>query len=202
MQQQRDLSIEVRRAVQSGARLCVPMRCAWTGRPRQPGRDGAGELLLCTHGDRPGIPRARHLHGAGRRYRMIAFLWPHLLWLEAIVPVLAAAFVGALRRRRKRAAPAALSFLPGRAAWHGPPWRVRLAPALLAVTLAMLIVATARPTATLTLPSRQQTVILALDVSGSMQAGDVAPNRITAAQASAKAFASRLPRHVRVGVVA
>src|SRR2546423_9148829 len=139
MQRQWRLSIEVRGAFQSGARPCVPMRCAWTGRPRQPGRDGAGELLLRTHGDRPGIPRARHLHGAGRRYRMIAFLWPHLLWLETIVPVLVAAFVGALRRRPKRAAPAALSFLPGRAAWHGPPWRGRAGPARGVPQLALLL---------------------------------------------------------------
>jgi Ca-activated chloride channel family protein len=83
-----------------------------------------------------------------------------------------------------------------------PRWRRHLAPALLLGALTMLIIAAARPSATLVLPSQQQTIILAVDVSGSMQAPDVAPNRISASQAAAKAFAARLPRNVRIGVVA
>ena len=83
-----------------------------------------------------------------------------------------------------------------------PRWRRHVAPALLLAALAVLIVAAARPAATLTLPSQQQTIILAMDVSGSMQAPDVAPNRISASQTAAKAFAAKLPRNVRVGVVA
>src|SRR5205085_5438456 len=80
--------------------------------------------------------------------------------------------------------------------------RRHVAPALLLASLAFLILAAARPSATLVLPSQQQTIILAMDVSGSMQAPDVAPNRISASQAAAKAFAARLSRNVRVGVVA
>jgi Ca-activated chloride channel family protein len=56
--------------------------------------------------------------------------------------------------------------------------------------------------ATIVLPSQQQTIILAMDVSGSMRATDVEPNRLEAAQAAAKAFLAELPRHVRVGIVA
>jgi len=62
--------------------------------------------------------------------------------------------------------------------------------------------APARPLAMLKLPSQQQTIILAMDVSGSMRATDVQPDRLTAAQNAAKAFIKDLPRHVRVGVVA
>jgi Ca-activated chloride channel family protein len=52
------------------------------------------------------------------------------------------------------------------------------------------------------LPSQQQTIILAMDVSGSMRATDVEPNRLVAAQNAAKAFLAELPRHVKVGIVA
>jgi Ca-activated chloride channel family protein len=54
----------------------------------------------------------------------------------------------------------------------------------------------------ITLPTQQQTIILAMDVSGSMRAADVQPNRIVASQNAAKAFVKDLPRDVRVGVVA
>jgi Ca-activated chloride channel family protein len=65
----------------------------------------------------------------------------------------------------------------------------------------VLLLAGARPTAKIKLPSQQETIILAMDVSGSMRATDVLPNRIAAAQDAAKAFIAALPRQVRVGVV-
>ena len=64
-----------------------------------------------------------------------------------------------------------------------------------------MIAAIARPAAVVTLPSQHQTIILAMDVSGSMRAMDVEPNRISAAQTAAKAFVAELPSNVRVGVV-
>jgi Ca-activated chloride channel family protein len=64
-----------------------------------------------------------------------------------------------------------------------------------------MIVAIARPAAVVTLPSQHQTIILAMDVSGSMRAIDVQPNRISAAQAAAKAFVAEQPSNVRIGVV-
>lgn len=65
-----------------------------------------------------------------------------------------------------------------------------------------MLVAAARPVAVVTLPSNQQTIILAMDVSGSMRATDVQPNRLVAAQEAAKKFLADLPRHVKVGIVA
>jgi Ca-activated chloride channel family protein len=64
-----------------------------------------------------------------------------------------------------------------------------------------MIVAIARPAAVVSLPTQQQTIILAIDVSGSMRARDVEPNRLVAAQEAAKTFVADLPRSVRVGVV-
>jgi Ca-activated chloride channel homolog len=64
-----------------------------------------------------------------------------------------------------------------------------------------LLLAAGRPTAVVTLPSQQETIVLAMDVSGSMRATDVKPNRLIASQEAAKAFISDLPRNVRVAVV-
>ena len=73
---------------------------------------------------------------------------------------------------------------------------------LLLAGLSAMIFAVARPQAVITLPTRVDAIILAMDVSGSMRATDVAPNRITAAQNAAKAFVADQPGQVRVGVVA
>jgi Ca-activated chloride channel family protein len=75
-------------------------------------------------------------------------------------------------------------------------------PLLLLLALTVLLLAMARPTATLTLPLSERTIMLAMDVSGSMRAEDVKPNRLVASQEAAKAFVNNLPREVRVGVVA
>jgi Ca-activated chloride channel family protein len=83
----------------------------------------------------------------------------------------------------------------------GPGWRRHVPPVLLLLAITTLLVATARPTAIITLPTQQETIILAMDVSGSMRAADVQPNRLVAAQEAAKAFIKELPRSVRVGVV-
>jgi Ca-activated chloride channel family protein len=74
-------------------------------------------------------------------------------------------------------------------------------PLLMLLALAALLLAVARPTATITLPLAERTIMLAMDVSGSMRAEDVKPNRLVASQEAAKTFVKALPREVRVGVV-
>ena len=64
-----------------------------------------------------------------------------------------------------------------------------------------MFVAVGRPVAVITLPSQHETVILAMDVSGSMRATDVQPNRLAASQAAAKAFVAEQPPTTRIGVV-
>jgi Ca-activated chloride channel homolog len=81
-------------------------------------------------------------------------------------------------------------------------FRRHLPPLLFLLALIAMIFAIARPAAVVTLPSQHQTIILAMDVSGSMRATDVQPNRISAAQAAAKAFVAEQPSNVRIGVVA
>jgi Ca-activated chloride channel family protein len=72
---------------------------------------------------------------------------------------------------------------------------------LLLIGLTVMMVALARPVATITLPSQQGTVILTFDVSGSMRADDVKPSRLEAAKAAAQTFVEKQPANVRIGVV-
>lgn len=129
------------------------------------------------------------------------FLWPQMLWLLALCPALAVAYVVLLRRRRSTTLYPGLALLQ-QAMGPGRRWRRHLPPALLLLACTLLLLAAARPVARISLPNEQQTLLLVMDVSGSMRATDVKPNRLVAAQEAAKAFIRSLPRPVRVGIVA
>jgi Ca-activated chloride channel homolog len=129
------------------------------------------------------------------------FLWQEALWLFLLLPLLVWAYVWLLRRRKKTAVAWSSLAIVKEAMGQQRLWRRHVPPALLLLALAALIVASARPTAVVTLPLVEQTIILAMDVSGSMRATDVEPNRLVASQNAAKAFIAELPRTVRVGVV-
>lgn len=131
----------------------------------------------------------------------MTFLWPEFLWLLALLPAACVAYVVVLRRRKKAALRYASLNLVRDAAMAGGRWRRHVPPLLFLVALALLLVAIARPTAVLTLPSQHETVILAMDVSGSMRATDVKPTRIVAAQEAARAFVAEQPKSTRLGVV-
>jgi len=132
----------------------------------------------------------------------MTFLWPELLWLLALVPVLVAAYLLILRRKRKAALRYASLSMVRQAMGAGQSVRRHLPPLLFLLALTTMILAVARPAAVMTLPSQYETIILAMDVSGSMRAKDVAPDRLTASQEAAKAFVSQQPRTTRIGVVA
>jgi len=128
------------------------------------------------------------------------FIWPELLWLLLAIPVLVAAYFEMLRRKKRSAVRYASLSLVRVALGPGQTLRRHLPPALFLVAMVAAIFALARPTAVVSLPSEHVTLILAMDVSRSMLATDVEPNRISAAQAAAKAFVSELPKNVRVGI--
>ncbi|HEX4928583.1 MAG TPA: VWA domain-containing protein, partial [Burkholderiales bacterium] len=132
----------------------------------------------------------------------MSFEWPEALWLLALLPALVGFYVYLLRRKKKQALRYSSLALVKAALGAGPSWRRHVPPALLLVALAAMIVAVARPMALVTLPSNNETVILAMDVSGSMRATDVEPNRLAAAQAAAKQFIAEVPSSVKVGIVA
>src|SRR5208337_897803 len=128
--------------------------------------------------------------------------WPSLLWLSFLVPVLALLYVWAQRRRRRYAARYASLIVVKDALGKGPGARRHIPVILFLAGLAVGIFALSRPSATVMLPSNRGTVILALDISGSMRARDIKPSRIEAAKAAARNFIENQPRRVRVGIVA
>ncbi|MGO4307084.1 VWA domain-containing protein [Cupriavidus sp. RAF12] len=136
------------------------------------------------------------------RLPVFSFLWPDMLWLLTIVLMLTAGYVWLDARRRRAAVhyPALKSV--GLGTRGGANWRRHVSPALTLLALTALIFAIARPQAVMMLPSRIETVILVIDLSGSMRAQDVQPSRIRAAQQAAKVLLDAQPAGVNVGVVA
>ncbi len=132
----------------------------------------------------------------------MTFLWPEALWFLLLLPLLVVAYFWLLARRKKFALRFASLGLVKEAMAGTARWRRHVPPLLFLMALATMIVAASRPQATVTLPTQQETIILAMDVSGSMRAKDIEPNRLEASQAAARAFVEQLPPKTRVGVVA
>jgi len=131
----------------------------------------------------------------------MTFLWPEMLWLFLLVPALVAGYFYLLRRKQQTALRYASLSMVKEALGSGQKYRRHIPPLLFLLALIAMLVAIARPAAVVTLPSQHRTIILAMDVSGSMRATDVQPNRITASQTAAKAFVTDQPSNVRIGVV-
>lgn len=131
----------------------------------------------------------------------LTFLWPSLLWGLLAVPILVLLYLWLMKRRKKTSLRYASLSLVKEAMGPRGAWRRHLPPVLLLCALTALLLAAARPAAVVSLPSQEETIVLAIDVSGSMRAADVLPDRITAAKEAAKAFVAELPRSVRIAVV-
>jgi Ca-activated chloride channel family protein len=131
----------------------------------------------------------------------MTFAWPWMLSTLLVVPLLVVAYRRELRRRaRRRDELAALGLAPV-VSPRGRRGRT-LGPLLLLGALALLLFSLARPSATVTEPHREGTVILAFDVSTSMAAKDVTPTRLEAAKQAARTFVARQPSSIQLGVVA
>jgi Ca-activated chloride channel family protein len=127
--------------------------------------------------------------------------WPGLLWALLLVPVAVAAYVLAQRRRAGYAVRFTNLDLLANVVTRSPGWRRHLPPAFYLLALTALLISMARPQALTLVPKEQATVMLVMDVSGSMNATDVQPTRMVAAQQSATTFVEELPKKLRVGVV-
>jgi Ca-activated chloride channel homolog len=128
--------------------------------------------------------------------------WPWALLALLVLPLVLAVW-WLTRRRRRRAAVRVASIALIRAALPGRSrWRRRIPAALLTLGLAVLAFGAARPQATVPVASSSATIMLALDVSGSMCSTDVKPNRITAAERAASAFIRSQQGGPRIGLVA
>jgi len=130
----------------------------------------------------------------------MTFFWPEALWLLLALPALVVGYVFLLRRR-KLATLRMSNLATVKESLGQRNCRRHIPPLVLLVSIAALVLAIARPAAVISLPGREETVILAMDVSASMQATDVEPSRLVAAQRAAKEFVEATPKNVRIGIV-
>lgn len=132
----------------------------------------------------------------------MGFLWPYLLLALLAVPALIGLYVWLLRRRRRFAVPVSDLGLIRDALAKRPSWRRHVPPALLLLSAASALFGLARPTVEIQVPLNQTSIILALDVSRSMCATDVEPNRLTVAQQAATEFIESQAGGTKIGLVA
>lgn len=131
----------------------------------------------------------------------MTFLSPTRLWLLLIVAALACAYLLMQRRRKDYALRFAASELFDSIAESTPGWRRHVPAVVFLLGLATLVAAIAQPARQVRVPRERATVIVAIDVSLSMQAEDVDPDRIQAAQQAAIRFIDELPPTLNVGIV-
>jgi Ca-activated chloride channel family protein len=132
----------------------------------------------------------------------VSFEAPWLLLSLVIVPVAGIWYWHAQRRSSRYAVSYTNLEVLAQVVDRGRAWRHQLPAALLLAALAALCVAVARPTWTVMQPSERASVVLVVDVSGSMRATDVRPTRLAAARTAITTFADTIPDELRVGVVA
>ena len=132
----------------------------------------------------------------------MTFLAPLLLLGLLLVPVLLGLYLWVQRRRSRYAVRFTNLDLLANLAPRRPSWRRHVPPVIYLAAVAALVLGLARPTMVVAVPREDATVILAIDVSGSMKATDVSPSRLDAAREAAQSFIDQLPEGIRVGVVA
>ena len=131
----------------------------------------------------------------------MTFQTPLVLLALVALPVLGAAYVLSQRRRRAYAVRFTNLALLGQVMGKGPGWRRHLPAALFLAGVAGLLLAMAGPAALISVPRERASVVLAVDVSGSMEASDVQPTRLQAARQAGRTLIDQLPGGVRVGLV-
>ena len=132
----------------------------------------------------------------------MTFADPILLLCLLIVPAAFVVYRQVQRRRSRYVVRFTNVDLLGNLVPRTPAWRRHVPPALYLVAMTALVVALARPSMAVAVPRDEATIILTMDVSGSMTAVDVDPSRLAAAQKAASAFIDQLPASFKVGLVA
>lgn len=127
------------------------------------------------------------------------YLWPQYLWFLLALPALPLLYLWLLRRRSRMALRYSSLGVVRTAAVR--PWRRHVPAVLLLLACAALLLAAARPTASVTMPWTRSSILLAMDVSLSMRVADVQPTRLAAAQEAAKTFLQELPKGIDVGLI-
>jgi Ca-activated chloride channel family protein len=132
----------------------------------------------------------------------VSFGAPLVLLALLIVPALAAGYVVLQRDRVRAAAAFASPALAASVAPRRPRWRRHVPLLAFLLAVAILVVAAAKPQRTVAVPIEHAQIMLLTDVSGSMLAVDVKPNRLVAARRAAQRFVDQVPKQVNVGVEA
>ena len=132
----------------------------------------------------------------------MSFIWPSLLWLLFLPPLLVGMYLLILRRKKKAALRYANIAMVRESIGRGSRFRRHAPPALMLAALVVMLMAVARPETVLTLASRTSDVMLSMDISGSMRTADIEPTRIEASKIAAKAFIDMQPRDVKIGITA
>jgi len=132
----------------------------------------------------------------------MTFLWIGLLAAFLAVPALILLYAWSQRRRKPVAARYSSLSLIREAAPGRRRWRRHVPFALFAASAAVLVIALARPVVVLSVPSNQTTILLAMDVSGSMCSTDIDPTRLQAAEEAAVAFVNAQASDTQIGIVA
>jgi Ca-activated chloride channel family protein len=130
------------------------------------------------------------------------FASPELLIGLLLVPIAIALYLFVQRRRSRYAVRFTNVDLLANIAPRTPAWRRHVPPVLYVIAITALVIGLARPSMVMAVPRQEATIILTIDVSGSMQATDVDPTRLAAAQKAASDFVDQLPASFRVGLVA
>jgi Ca-activated chloride channel family protein len=131
----------------------------------------------------------------------MTFLSPQLLWALLLVPALAVGYLALARRRTRYAIRFTNVDLLANVVAESPRWRRWVPPVLFLAALGALLFATARPQLVTKAPRNQASVVLAMDVSGSMRATDVEPTRLEAAENAAGRFLEQVPEKFQVGLI-
>ena len=131
----------------------------------------------------------------------MTFAAPELLLGLLIVPLAILGYLFVARRRSRYAVRFTNVDLLSNLVPRRPAWRRHIPPLLYVVAASALVFALARPSMVVAVPREEATIILTMDVSASMRATDVSPNRMTAAQEAARAFVEKLPERFQVGLV-
>jgi Ca-activated chloride channel family protein len=126
---------------------------------------------------------------------------PGFLLVLFVLPLAAAAQTAARHRRRRFAVRLPTAGVLAIVAADQPPWRRRISPILMTAAVIALVIALARPHTTVAVPVEKASVMLVTDASRSMEATDVEPNRLAAAQRAAQRFLARVPKRLNVGLV-
>src|SRR5579859_7087694 len=132
----------------------------------------------------------------------MSLLWPGFLIALVLIPILVAMYVWILRRRRRLAVRYSSLSIVREAVGRQSRWRRHLPFAFFVVALGSLIIALGRPIAIVSVPTDQTTIILAIDVSGSMRFTDISPNRLSAAESAALSFIQQQQAKTQIGIVA